>query len=113
MFVWTKSAEFAPAKVIAAIPTGTFPVFETVMICAALVVPAPCGPKVRLIADRAIDGATPVPIRETICGLPLALSLRFKLAFLAPIDVGEKLIDTVQFVPGATTPLAGQGLLPA
>ena len=83
------------------------------MICAALVVPAPCGPKLRLVADRVIDGATPVPIRETICGLPPALSLRFKLAFLVPLDVGEKLIDTVQFAPAASTPLAGQGLLPA
>jgi hypothetical protein len=49
-------------------------------------------------------GFVPVatPVIGTLCGLPLALSVRLKVADREPEAVGEKLIDTLQLVPAAS-----------
>jgi hypothetical protein len=44
---------------------------------------------------------SPVPVRETVCGVLLALSLKVSVALLAPVALGEKVTDTVQRAPAA------------
>jgi hypothetical protein len=68
---------------------------------------------VRLEADNVIAGATAVPLKGTICGLPDALSVRPKVAIFVPLDSGAKFIVTVQLAEDASVPFEGQGLLPA
>ena len=113
LFVSTKSLGFIPVKTIPDIPRGVAPLLDTVTFCAALVVPAACEPKLRLEADSVSAGATAVPLSDTLCGLPVALSLRLRLAFFVPLDSGAKFIVTVQLASAARVPLVGQELLPA
>jgi hypothetical protein len=49
------------------------PLFETVTVCGALVVPARVA-KVRLLGESNTVDAIPVPVRVTACGLEGALS---------------------------------------
>jgi hypothetical protein len=113
LFVSMKSVEFAPFKTIPDIPRTVAPVLRRVTLCGALVVPAACEPNLRLGADSVIVGPTAVPVNETACGLPDALSLRLRLAFLVPLDNGAKFMVTVQLASAARVPLEEQGLLPA
>jgi hypothetical protein len=103
----------APVKTIPDIPREEVPGLDKVTFCGVLAVPAGCEPNVRLEADNVIAGATAVPLKDTICGLPDALSLRLKLAFFVPLDSGAKFIVTVQLAADASVPFEGQGLLPA
>lgn len=113
LFVSIKSAGFAPFKTIPDIPSEVVPELDSVTFCAALAVPAGCALNVRVEADSVIAGATAVPVKDIICGLPAALSLRLKLALFVPLDSGAKFIVTVQVAEDASVPLEGQGLLPA
>lgn len=113
LFVSIKSVGFAPVNAIPDIPSEIVPELDKVTFWGALAVPAGCEPKLRLEADSVIAGATAVPVKDTVCGLPAALSLRLRLPFFVPIDSGTKLIVTVQLVTDASVPLEGQGLLPA
>ena len=113
LFVSMKSVEFVPVTTIPDIPIVPVPGLAKVTFCGALVVPAACGPKLRLVAESVMAGATAVPVNDTVCGLPAALSATLKLAFFVPLDTGVKFIATVQLAPFASVPLAGQGLLPA
>ena len=45
--------------------------------------------------------AVPVPVNDTLCGEPLALSVIVIASFLVPDDAGLKLIDKVQLAPAA------------
>src|SRR5690348_12424519 len=47
-------------------------------------------------------GATPVPVSDTVWGLPAALSLIFRLADSAAFVAGVKARFTVVFAPGAS-----------
>ena len=58
--------------------------------------------KVTLVGVRLIAGATPVPVKATLCGLPPALSVMLKLAVLLPVIAGEKVTFTVLVAFGAT-----------
>jgi len=113
LFVSMKSLGFVPAKTIPEIPSEVAPLFDTVTVWAELVVPAGCEPKFRLDADRTMVGPTAVPVNDTVCGLPVALSLRDRLAFFVPVVDGVKLTVTVQVAAAATVPFDGQGLLPS
>src|ERR1700735_2353746 len=113
LFVSIKSAGFGPVTAIPDIPTAPVPGLDTVTFCGALVVPPACEPKFKLVADRMIVGATALPVNDTVCGLPAALSLTIRPAFFPPLDSGAKSIVTVQLAPLATVPLKGQGLVPA
>jgi hypothetical protein len=44
----------------------------------------------------------PVPMRETFCGLLLALSTKLSVAERVPVAVGLKMIEAVQLAPGAS-----------
>lgn len=52
----------------------------------------------------------PVPVRLTVCGLPVALSFTFKVAERDPLAVGEKVIVTRQVARGLMLPELGQVL---
>ena len=60
-------------------------------------------PKVRLVGEKLTAGAVvPVPVSETVCGLPLALSVTETVPVLEPATVGVKITEIVQ-VPDAAT----------
>lgn len=61
-----------------------------------------CPEKVTLGGVRVTAGATPVPVREILCGLPDALSVTDNEAFLAPVAVGLKVMLMVQLAAAAT-----------
>jgi hypothetical protein len=81
------------------------PVFFTVTVCAALVVVTSC--PLKLIG---VDGvsvttgaeATPVPVKDNVCGLPVPLSARVNVAERAPAALGVKVMLIVQVPFGAT-----------
>ena len=47
-------------------------------------------------------GAVPVPVRLTVWGLPLALSVRVMAAVRVPLAAGVKVTLIVQLAPAAT-----------
>ena len=59
-------------------------------------------PKVRLVAVRLTAGPLPVPVRLTVCGLPVALSVMITAAVRIPGAEGENLTLIVQLPPAAT-----------
>ena len=95
VFVSAKS----PLLVMLEIAMASLPVFESVILCAALVVPTGCAPKFRLVGVRLATGAPPVPASATMCGLPEAVSFMVTLPVMFPVVVGEKLTLMVQLAP--------------
>jgi hypothetical protein len=96
-FVSAKS----PLLVMLEIAMASLPVFESVIVCAALVVPTGCAPKFKLVGLRLATGAPPVPASATVCGLPEAVSFRVTLPVMFPVTVGEKLTLMEQLAPVA------------
>jgi hypothetical protein len=101
VLVWAKSplAE-TPVRFSEALP-----VFASVTVCAALVVPTVWLVKVSEEAERLTTGAeaaAPVPVRLTDCGLPEALSVMLRLLDRVPGAVGVNVTLMVQFAPAAT-----------
>ena len=47
-------------------------------------------------------GAAPVPVRLTVCGLPVALSVTVMVPGWLPVAVGVKVTVMVQLAPAAT-----------
>jgi len=79
------------------------PVFLNVTVCAALVVPVVCEEKVRLVGESVTTGApTPVPVRVTVCGDPVELSLITRMPVTTPTAVGANVTEIVQLAPAAT-----------
>jgi hypothetical protein len=52
--------------------------------------------------DEAIEKPCPIPVSETVCGLPLALSVTVNVPFIVPPCVGSKKTPIEQLTPGAT-----------
>jgi hypothetical protein len=79
------------------------PVLERVTLCATLVKPTPTWPNVRLDGERftVLAGATPVPVKLTVCGLPPALSVMASDALRDPAAVGVNVTLNEQLAPGA------------
>src|SRR5207253_7506851 len=82
------------------------PVFDSVTVCAALVVPTVWLAKVSEVGERlaAVVGAAPVPVRPTACALPEALSVTHELPVRVPDAVGVHATLMLQFPPHATEP---------
>jgi hypothetical protein len=78
------------------------PVFVSVTVCAALVVPTFCPTNVRLVGDKLTADAIPVPVRPTVWGLPLALSEIVMAPVRVPIAVGVNVTLIVQLPLAAT-----------
>jgi hypothetical protein len=114
LFVSIKSVGFVPVKTIPDIPSEVVPGLDKVTFCGVLAVPAGCAPNVRLGAESVIAGvATVVPVNDTVCGLPLALSPRPSVAFFVPLVNGAKFIVKVQVPCGGMASPKKQALLPA
>jgi len=58
--------------------------------------------KVKLESESETAGAPPVPERVTLCGLPLALSLKLSEALRLPVADGVNVTLTVQVPLGIT-----------
>ena len=54
------------------------------------------------MGERLTAGAVPVPVRLTLWGLPVALSVRVTAAVRVPPAVGVKVTLVVQLAPAAT-----------
>ena len=86
------------------------PVFVNVTVWAVLLVPITWPANVKLDVDsETAAGVSPVPLRETDCGLPLALSLMVTPPVALPLVCGVKVTLIVQLAPLASE--AGQLLV--
>jgi hypothetical protein len=93
-----------PVIVIPVILSDALPLLVSVTVLAVLLVPTICEANVKLVGDRVTAGAdvTPVPVSETVCGLPLALSAIETEAVRVPEAVGLKVMLIEQLAPAAT-----------
>ena len=79
------------------------PVLVSVTACALLDVPTGCVAKLRLEGLRLSEAAaTPVPLRFTLWGLDVALSVIVTVAVELPAAVGEKVTKIRQLAPALT-----------
>jgi len=79
------------------------PLFVRVMDCAALVEFTVWLANVRLVGDKLTPGEdVPVPVRFTVWGLPLALSVTVIVPVCVPVAVGVNLTLIEQFAPAAS-----------
>src|SRR5271169_3413011 len=81
------------------------PELVSVTFCAALGVFTVWLAKLRLAVDKVTAGAfaaVPVPVKLTVCGLPLALSVMVIVPGCEPVVVGVNVTLMVQFAPAAT-----------
>jgi len=77
-----KSPAFVPDIATLLIVIEEVNPFDSVAICAALLDPTDLLANVKLdgLAVTVPDAAVPSPLSATVCGLPLAVSLKFKVA---------------------------------
>jgi hypothetical protein len=94
------------------ITRGAVPLFVSVVVCAALVVPIARQPNARLVGVNVTAGAVPVPVSAIVCGLFGALSVIETAAVRVPAAVGLKITEIVQVAFTASIDgLVGQLLL--
>jgi hypothetical protein len=100
LLVWPKLA-LAAMPVMA---SAALPVLLRVTGCDPLVVPKFWLPNVRLPGETPATEAvaTPVPVKLTVCELPLALSVIVKVPVRVPAAVGVKVTLIVQLAPALT-----------
>jgi hypothetical protein len=105
----------ASAKLLLLVPvieklvkvTGPVPVLVTVTFCAGLVEFIGCEANVRLLGATvtvAVACLAPVPVKATVCGLPVTLSATFRVAVRVPTAVGVNRTLIVQLAPAARLP---------
>lgn len=58
----------------------------------------------RALADRLTVGLVPVPVKLTVCGLPIPESAILRVAVRLPAATGVKTTLTAQFAPAASVP---------
>lgn len=101
LFVSEKSPLVATLETL----NAALPVFLTVTVFALLVFPTLRVAKLRLVGVRVTAGAVvedvPVPVRLTVCGLPLALSVMVIEPVRVPVAVGVNVTLIVQGVLAA------------
>lgn len=85
--------------------------FVMVTIFAALVPPTLSLPKARVVGER-VTAAKPVPVKLTICGELVALSVTEMFPVKAPVVVGTNVTLIVQLTPAFNVAgLRGQPLV--
>jgi hypothetical protein len=104
LLVSEKSPGSAPTRVMPLIVKLVLPVFVIVMLCALLVAPRAWLAKVRIEGVRLTCPESPVPVRATDCGLPLALSAILTEAVRLPELEGVNVTLIVQLPFTVTTP---------
>jgi hypothetical protein len=77
------------------------PGFDTVTGCETLVLPSACAAKLRVTGFAFRTVFAPVPVSDTVCGLPAALSATVRVPVRVPVPVGVKTTLTVQLVLAA------------
>ena len=95
-----KSPGFVPPLVTPVMPKAVVPTLVSITVCAGLVTPTLVVGKVKLVADNFTS--LPTPVKLTVCGLPLALSVMATLPVRAPLAVGVKVSDRVHLAPAKT-----------
>lgn len=86
--------------VIAAKVTGPGRLFLSVTVVAALVVPTTWFLNETVVGDT-LTALTPLPLRGTVCGLPLPSSATLSVSVLGPSRLGVKVTEILQLAPEA------------
>lgn len=111
--IW-KSPGLAPVSVRLVMFNATVRLVSVRMeLSAALVEPTVVDGKLNVPGSSvavALDPPVPVPVRLTVCGLPVALSFTLSVAERAPLAVGENVTDTRHVASGLTVPELGHVL---
>jgi len=97
--VWAKSEGLAPVSEIPVMLSTALPVFESVRVCAAEVVPAVVLGKVSVPPDKEATGAgagVPVPVSAAVCGEPVELSATVRVALKVVAEAGVKVTEIAQ-----------------
>jgi hypothetical protein len=98
VFVWAKS----PLTATLVMASGPLPVFVRVSVLAGEVVPLATLPNAKLEGASCTVGAVPVPVRETDCVPPGALSIIVSVPGRLPPAVGVNVMLMMHFAPTAT-----------
>src|SRR5450755_564007 len=77
------------------------PLFLSVTALAALVTPTNTLPNASDVGEKVTAGASPVPVRATVWGLPVALSVTETVPDLAPAAAGVNVTLMVQVAAAA------------
>src|SRR5258708_1482002 len=93
-----------PLAVMLLMCNGAVPVFFRITSRPLLTVPTTWLPNNTAFRDKLTAGATPVPLKVTICGLLVALSSIVRFGERAPAKAGVKVTLIVQLCPAATLP---------
>ena len=103
LLVKLKSEGLAPARETEEMCSGPVPVLMTIRVCDGLDVPSSVPGKESAVGEKAMAGwgATPVPLRTSVCGVPGALSATCRFAVKVPALDGVKVILTAQLAFGA------------
>jgi hypothetical protein len=98
-----KSPAFVPAMAMLLIVIDVLCPLDRVTVCEALLDPTLVLANVRLagLADTVPLGEVPVPVSVMVWGLPLAESLKFKVAERAPVTFGANTMLAVQLEDAA------------
>jgi hypothetical protein len=99
VWVWMKS----PLAVMLVMLSVIVPKLLSVADFPGLVVPTSWSAKVKLVGDKVAFGpeTTPVPLKATVCGLPVALSVTLTAALRVPLAVGLNVTLILQLAPAA------------
>ena len=95
-------SEYCALATMLLIVSEAAPELVSVTVCAALVVFTVWLANIKLAGDKFTPGAVPVPVRFTVCGLPVALSVTVMVPVWLPVAVGVKVTLIEQFAPAAS-----------
>jgi hypothetical protein len=97
--------KFVVVDEIAIMLSAALPVFVSVTVCAALLVPAICAENARVAGESATTGefgSTPMPVKLTACKLVTELSKKVSVEVSVAATGGVNATLTVHFAFGAT-----------
>src|ERR1022692_1660927 len=97
-----KSPGLAPVNAMLVMVSALLPVLFSAKVWDALCVPTVWLLNVRPVVVKLATGPIPVPVRLTVCGLPLALSVIVIAPLSDPATVGVKVTLTMQVLLGVT-----------
>jgi hypothetical protein len=102
VLVWLKSPGLVPVIVMLEMFNVALPLLVMVIGCEGLELPTSWLLNVRLAGARLMAGALmPVPLRGTLCGLPIALSATAMAPIRVPVVVGLKATKMLQLARAA------------
>ena len=97
VLVWLKSPALVPVMAMLAMFSVAFPLLLIEMVSGGLDVPTNRLLKTRLPGERLIAAALmPIPVSETVCGLPTALSEIMIAPVRVPVAVGVNVTRILQ-----------------